>query len=243
MGLLTLENFIRHTANRCGIDITRYRPTASESGRLATMLRCQGVNLVVDVGANTGQFASSLRRAGYLGRLFSFEPLTEAYERLLSASKNDANWHIAPRMAIGEAEGEVEIHVSGNSVSSSILKMLESHSKSAPDSRFVASERVRLATLDSVLHNELGSNVIPFLKIDTQGYEEKVLNGAEELLTKVRGVQLEMSLVPLYEGQQLFEPLTQRLQSLGFAIWAIWPGFCDHNSGRMLQVDAVFFRN
>jgi FkbM family methyltransferase len=242
MSASSLETFIRRTANRCGIDITRYRPAASESGRLATMLRHQGVNLVIDVGANIGQFASSLRRAGYSERMLSFEPLAEAYGQLVSASRNDAKWDIAPRMAVGEAEGEVEIHVSGNSVSSSILGMLESHSRSAPESRFVSKERVRIATLDSVLHDELGSTVIPFLKIDTQGYEEAVLNGAPEVLSKVRGVQLELSFVPLYEGQQIFEPLTRRLLSLGFSIWAIWPGFCDPESGRMLQIDAVFFR-
>lgn len=43
-----------------------------------------------------------------------------------------------------------------------------------------------------------------YLKIDTQGYEEKVLNGAEELLSKVKVIQTELSLMPLYKGKILF---------------------------------------
>jgi hypothetical protein len=120
--------------------------------------------------------------------------------------------------------------------------MLDKHADAAPASRYIASERVRISTLDDSVGSALGLGVVPFLKIDTQGYEEKVLNGAAETLAKVRGVQLELSFVPLYQGQQLFDPLLERLRALGFCVWGIWPGFCDPASGRMLQVDAILFR-
>jgi FkbM family methyltransferase len=197
------------------------------------MLAHHGVNLVLDVGANVGQFASGLRRAGYAGRLLSFEPLAEAHDKLLAAARGDAHWDIAPRMAIGEHEGEIEIHVAGNTVSSSVLEMLDSHSDSAPASNYVASERVRITTLDTIVRNALGANVVPFLKIDTQGYEDKVLNGARDVLAGARGLQLELSFVPLYDGQQLFEPWMERLRALGFSVWGIWPGFCDPATGLM----------
>jgi FkbM family methyltransferase len=242
MSAASLESWIRRMANRCGLDVMRYRPEVTESGRLAAMLAHFGVNLVLDVGANHGQFASSLRRCGYHGRMLSFEPLEEAHARLLIAARGDANWEIAPRVAIGEQDGEIEIHVSGNSVSSSILEMLDTHADSAPASRYVARERVRISTLDGIAGSALGLGVVPFLKIDTQGYEDKVLNGAAEVLAKVRGVQLELSFVPLYNGQQLFGLLMERLRALGFCVWGIRPGLCDPASGRMLQVDAVLFR-
>jgi FkbM family methyltransferase len=238
----SLESWIRRLANRCGLDVTRYRPAVTESGRLAAMLAHHGVNLVLDVGANTGQFASNLRRSGYNGRMLSFEPLEEAHARLVSAARGDPHWEVAPRGAIGEQNGEIEIHVSGNSFSSSVLEMLDTHADAAPASRYIASERVRISTLDDSVGSALGLGVVPFLKIDTQGYEEKVLNGAAETLAKVRGVQLELSFVPLYQGQQLFDPLLERLRALGFCVWGIWPGFCDPASGRMLQVDAILFR-
>lgn len=243
MSIPSFESMLRHGANRFGIDIRRYRPEATETGRLATMLGHHGVNLVLDVGANVGQFAGSLRRAGYTGRIMSFEPLAQAHGSLRASARRDSQWTVAPRMAIGDHAGQIEIHVSGNSVSSSVLDMLESHATSAPASKYVASERVTISTLDAVVAGELGPGVAPFLKIDTQGYEDKVLDGATQVLQKVRGLQLELSFLPLYEGQQLFDSLIERLRSLGFSPWGIWPGFCDPNSGRMLQVDVVLFRD
>lgn len=89
----------------------------------------------------------------------------------------------------------------------------------------------------------LEPGTVPFLKIDTQGYEVRVLDGATALLNVIIGLQLELSFVPLYEGHKLYDALADRLRALGFSIWGIWPGIHEPNSGRMLQVDVVFFRN
>lgn len=238
-----LERFVRRTANRFGIDINRYRPMNSDVGRLASMLASHGVDIVFDVGANVGQFAQSLRHAGYQGGIISFEPLSAAHAQLLRASEGDAGWRVAPRMALGNHEGEIEIYVAGNSVSSSALGMLSSHANAAPTSVYVGTECVHLSTLDLVSSNYLRLDSVPFLKIDTQGYEDKVLNGAKDLLRNAVGLQLELSFVPLYEGQQLFDQLVNRLKASGFSIWGVWPGVHDPASGRMLQVDAAFFRD
>lgn len=243
MKIETLERRLRRTANRLGIDVHRHHPEASESGRLSSMLATHGVDLIFDVGANTGQFAQSLRQAGYAGRLISFEPLSTAHARLLQASQNDSRWDIAPRAAIGDRDGEIEIHVAGNSVSSSVLGMLDSHANAAPGSAYVGSELVRLSRMDTIAGDYLASDTVSFLKIDTQGYEGRVLDGAAGLLGHVSGLQLELSFVPLYEDQELFDALLERLRALGFSIWAIWPGFQNPRSGRMLQVDAVLFRD
>lgn len=243
MSAANLEALIRRSANRLGIDIHRHRPEASESGRLSTMLATHGVDLVLDVGANTGQFAMTLREAGYKGRLVSFEPLSSAYAQLLRASHDDPRWEVAPRTAIGDHEGEIEIHIAGNSVSSSALDMLDSHVLAAPGSACVGREQVPLSRLDTLAPDYLTPATVPFLKIDTQGYEDRVLDGAIEMLDKTMGLQLELSFVHLYEGQLLYDALTERLRALGYSIWAIWPGICDPYSGRMLQVDATFFRD
>ena len=108
MSANSLESWIRRMANRCGLDVTRYRPEVTESGRLAAMLAHHGVNLVLDVGANVGQFAASLRRSGYRGRMLSFEPLGDAHARLLVAARGDPHWEVAPRVAIGDRDGEIE---------------------------------------------------------------------------------------------------------------------------------------
>lgn len=241
--LPALERFVRRFIRSTGLDLHRYRPETSEAGRLASMLSAHRVDLVLDVGANTGQFAQSIRKAGYRGRLVSFEPLSTAHEQLLRNSRGESQWEIAPRVAIGNHEGEIEIHIAGNSVSSSALVMLQSHVTAAPSSGCVSNERVRLSRLDTMARSYLHPGTVPFLKIDTQGYEDRVLDGATDLLAKVSGLQLELSFVPLYEGQQLFDALVERLRALGFSIWAIWPGFHDPHTGRMLQVDVTFFRD
>lgn len=243
MSSKSLESLIRQTANRFGIDIHRHHPEASDMGRLALMLAYREIDLVLDVGANTGQFAKSLREAGYTRRLVSFEPLSSAYAQLLHASRNDAQWEIAPRTAIGDHEGGIVMHIAGNSVSSSILRMLDSHTSAAPDSAYTGTEHAPLSRLDTAAKNYIKSGMAPFLKIDTQGYEDRVLDGASELLNRARGLQLELSFVSLYEGQKLFDELVERLRKLGFTIWAIRPGISDPLTGRMLQVDVTFFRD
>lgn len=239
----SIEARIRQMANRFGIDIRRFRPETSDVGRLKLMLAYHGVDLVFDVGANTGQFAKSLRSVGYTQRLVSFEPLSSAHAHLLKASRNDAQWEIAARTAIGDHEGEIEMHIAGNSVSSSVLGMLDSHASAAPASAYVGIERAPLSRLDTVARAYLKPKTVPFLKIDTQGYEDKVLLGSTELLPRIHGLQIEMSFIPLYEGQQLYDSLLEKVRFMGFEIWAIWPNFCDPTSGRMLQVDVVLFRN
>ncbi|MGS1126580.1 FkbM family methyltransferase [Rhodanobacter sp. UC4437_H4] len=242
---MKIEGFelaVRNVARYVGIDIRRYRPKNTDLGRLALMLADQKVDLVFDVGANTGQFAKTLRAMGYQGRLVSFEPLTDAHAQLSHASRHDTEWIIAPRGAIGDQDAEINIHVSGNSVSSSALNMLDSHAAAAPESSYIGIERVQQSRLDTVAEQYMESGNTAFIKIDTQGYEDRVLDGATTLLPRVTGMQLELSFVPLYEGQKLFSDLVERLRSLGFSIWSIFPGFFEPRTGRMLQVDVTFFR-
>jgi FkbM family methyltransferase len=234
-----LKSSIRHF----GFDLERYNPIPPEDAALVSMLAAHGINLVLDVGANIGQFARSLRRAGYQQRIVSFEPLGAAREQMLQARGNDRLWEIAPRAAIGSMEGEVDIHVSGNSVSSSILPMLDTCVAAAPDSAYVATEKTPLRRLDSLAPQYIREDSRVFLKIDTQGFESQVLDGAEKLLPEIVGLHIELSLVPLYEGQPLYDELSSHIRSMGFELWTLAPGFRDPNSFKLLQVDATFFRS
>jgi FkbM family methyltransferase len=207
------------------------------------MLAFHGVDLVLDVGANTGQFGRELRKhIGYSGRIVSFEPTEAAHRKLVANAKGDPNWVIAERCAIGATEGVIDINVSANSVSSSVLPMLDSHVTAAPDSNYTAVEKVPLHALDSLAPRWLRESRCTLLKIDTQGFESEVLKGAKQTLSHVQGLQLELSLVPLYSGQVLLPELMDRITALGFELWASCPAFCDALSGRLLQVDATFFR-
>ena len=233
---------IKQVLRAAGIEAHRFHPAISQLARLKVALRYFNIDLVMDVGANEGQFARELRAAGYLGRIVSFEPQSAAHGRLLQASTRDSAWHVHERCALGDRPGEIDLNISGNSVSSSILPMLTSHRNAAPDSDYVGHESAPLITLDSIAPRYFDGARAPFLKIDTQGYEWHVLDGAFATLPRVRGIQIELSLVPLYEGQRLWRECMERLEAEGFVLWALQPAFVDPATGRALQCDGWFFR-
>jgi hypothetical protein len=140
-------------------------------------------------------------------------------------------------------EGQVKINVARNSVSSSILPMNAIHRKAAPSSLFVGTELVEMRRLDRVAREVIEQARRPFLKIDTQGYERHVLEGSRDVLERLRGIQLEISLVPLYEGSPTLSEILRIMEEWGFALYALLPAFTDPQSGRMLQVDGLFFRD
>ena len=112
----------------------------------------------------------------------------------------------------------------------------------APQSRYVGVQQVPLRRLDPAAAAYVGDARNLYLKVDTQGYEAAVLRGATLLLARARGVQLEMSLVPLYGGQELWDHFLDFMRAQGFVPWTLLPGFVDDATGRTLQIDAVFLR-
>ena len=227
---------------RTGFELSRFSVEQSENARFISLLSTHNVNLIFDIGANAGQFGVLLRKIGFDGKIISFEPLSDAREILLNISKNDPLWQIALQTAIGEENGEIEIQIAGNSQSSSVLDMLDTHVRAAPDSKYIGKEKVALRTLDSIAPDYMDSNSIAFIKIDTQGYETQVMNGAKKLMNQIVGLQVEISLVPLYKGQCLFDEMLKKLKNDGFELWSISTVFSDPNTAQLLQVDATFFR-
>jgi FkbM family methyltransferase len=200
------------------------------------------IELIYDIGANTGQYAMNARREGYNAQIVSFEPLPEAHAQLLINAKDDPHWIIHKRVALGASKGSAMINVSKNSYSSSILPMLSTHSSAAPESIYVAQVETEVATLDSIFNQYRTKNEKTFLKIDTQGFETEVLKGAKESLPSITGVQLELSIVPLYEGQDLYRYFLDFFEQRGFVLWSILPAFGDSKTGQLLQFDAIFIR-
>lgn len=194
------KRFVRHSLRRAGLTLRRYSPATVPDAQVQALLTHHQVDLVLDVGANAGQYALSLREAGYTGAILSFEPLATAWQACATRAARDPRWSMAPRAAVGAREETVEIHVAGNSVSSSLLPMNDTHQTAAPASAYVGHEPVEMRRLDQLAADAVRSAARPYLKIDTQGYEREVLEGAAGILNRVVGVQLEISLVPLYDG-------------------------------------------
>jgi FkbM family methyltransferase len=234
------KQFAKRLAKWTGYEILGHGRAHATDRSLMGMIRQEQINLVLDVGANTGQFASELRAAGYDGRIISFEPLSTAHAQLRSHAQRDPKWTIADRTAVGAEQGSVEIHIAGNSASSSILAMLPSHIEAAPQSIYVGVEIVPIHRLDDICNLSPTDRVL--LKIDVQGYEKRVLDGAKRVLTSCRAVISEMSLIPLYDGQVLAQDLWALLEAQDFEPWSLEPGFRSPETARMLQVDGFFVR-
>ncbi len=231
---------VRKAFHRLGFDLRYFKD--SEEGILGNLMERLRPAAVLDVGANRGEYGRMLRGIGYRGLIISFEPLSSAHEKLTLAVGADRSWIVAPRAALGSSKGSIQINVAGNSVSSSVLPMKDTHLSAAPQSRYVATETVPLERLDQLLP-EISSGEGPvFLKIDTQGYEEEVLKGASGILPRVVAVQMEISLVPLYQGAPTLVHVVVAMGELGFHLFQIVPGFRDGVTGQLLQVDGIFLR-
>jgi hypothetical protein len=139
----------------------------------------------------------------------------------------------------GDKNDEIEINISSNLHSSSVLEILEEHTNAEPSSKYIQREKVEQIALDGFKSNFSKYSKI-FLKIDTQGYEWNVLQGAKEFLKDVAVVQLEMSFVSLYKDQKLFNDIFTFLYHFGFEIYDVEPGFTNEVTGQQYQVDCVF---
>jgi hypothetical protein len=145
-------------------------------------------------------------------------------------------------MAIGETDGTVTVNRSAESDMSSILALDPAFLESSPSSAYVGQEEVPVRRLDTVFGDHVEADDRVFVKIDTQGYERQVLAGAAGMVDAIIGFQVEMSLVPLYDGEATFDELMAHMRAFGFAPHLIIPGYYSRHLGRMLQVDGVFLR-
>jgi FkbM family methyltransferase len=240
--LASIRDRVRRRLWALGCDVARFRPESHPIARRRRLIGSLHIDVVLDVGANAGQFAQHLRRDfGFEGRICSFEPLSVPFRKLHSHAAQDPNWQ-AFNLALGDVEGTATINIAANSESSSMLKMLPLHIEAAPESRFVGTEVVEVRTLDAIFRDLCRPGEGVYLKIDTQGFEGRVLRGADRCLPKIDTVQVEMSLTPLYSDELTFGELYQLLLDKGYAMVGLEPGFTNPQTGQLLQADAIFHR-
>jgi FkbM family methyltransferase len=239
-----LKHWILNLARKFGLELRRYHTNTSEHRARQQTLSHLGIDLVLDVGANCGQFAEELMSSGYTGRVVSFEPLSQAHAILSHRCRaiGGTRWQVHQRAAIGAEAGSATIHVAGNSVSSSLLPTLPAHVQAAPESVTIGTEDVQVARLDDAAESYASTSRALLIKIDTQGFEWQVLDGAPRLLEQSMALQLELSLVPLYAGQRLWRDYVERLDKAGFQLYSAYPAFTDDHTGQTLQWDATFVR-
>jgi FkbM family methyltransferase len=229
---------VKRLARRAGVELRRFNAANVLDAQRVALMQRHAIELAVDGGANTGQWASLVRSCGYRGSIVSFEPVPAAYAKLAARAARDPRWEARP-VALDAVDGESEIHVAGNVASSSLLEMADEHVRAAPESAYVASERVAVRRLDGC---ELPPARELMLKLDVQGAELRALQGAEGILDRVRLIELELSLRELYVGGPLWPEVSAWVEERGYRLAGVEPGLVDLETAELLQVNGLFLR-
>lgn len=228
----SVQRLIRHVVRSRGYDLVR-------APHLHAFLASRDVGLVIDVGANNGGYGSYLRRWGYRGEILSLEPTSAAFAQLSARTARDPRWQ-AVQFAAGSTPGRAKINVSRNSEFSSFRSVSDLGLAYDPLIEVATVEDVGVVTIDGLLPSP-GKN--PFLKIDTQGFEREVLNGAKTLLNTCVGVQLELPVEHLYEGVWSLTEAIDFMKGAGFAIAQMTPTNPRHpDLASAVEFDCVFRR-
>lgn len=243
-----VERLKRQAVLKTGIylRLKRINPTVSEELRIALLLNHYGFSKVLDVGANTGQFAESLRDFGYKGIIVSFEPVESVHQKLSKRAAKYKDWQVAERMAIGDKDGEVIINVSQSTDFSSIKQLKSEVSKRKTAAQVDKKEKVSIHRLDTLKGKYYTEDETIFLKVDTQGFEKEVLEGGEELLKIVKGVMLEMPLdqqLEIYEGVEWsFDDYFLFFKERGFDLLSVEPVVANKEIGALSEVNGIFVK-
>jgi FkbM family methyltransferase len=202
------------------------------------VIRECGIQVVLDVGANAGQYAMRLREDGYAGRIISFEPIREVHEALAASAAHDDLWETR-NLALGADSGLAILNISENTYSSSFFPIADIHVDAAREAAFIRTEQVDRARLDSI---DIPTDEPILLKMDVQGYEPEVIRGAGRLLENVAALEVEMSLVPIYHGQELAPEVCRLLRQKSFVPVAIDNAFWHPRTREILAIDGLFRR-
>ena len=229
-------NPLRKTIQKFGFDFHRYRPHTDKLQYLQTF----GIKTVLDVGANIGQFRDEIREKLPDAFIYSFEPLKECFEVLAKAEKTD-NKFKAFNCALGDKSEKATIHKSSYTLSSSLLPMSDIHKNAFPHTKHSRPEEIEVKKMDNVFQSiNLPREIL--IKVDTQGYEDRVIAGGRETFLKARALIMETSFVSLYEGQQLFADIYATLKEMGFTYLGALHQKTDKKTGAVLFEDSLFVK-
>lgn len=228
-----MKQFIQRNLQRFGFEIRQ----VGFNRDLMDFVADRNIDIILDVGANAGQFGELLRAKGYRGKIVSFEPISAVYEVLSAKAAADGNWQVN-HCALGEKTEQTTINVAGSSVFSSILPTTSAAARFNDTAVVERTETIEVRTLDDACSG-LAGNVL--LKIDTQGYERQVLEGARQTLPMMKGILMELPIVHLYQGTWGFHEAVEFMAGLGFVPAQIHPvNYHPADGVSLVEVDCLF---
>jgi FkbM family methyltransferase len=219
---------LRSLLRKKGYDIIRHK-------ELPEWLTLHEIDIVLDIGANDGRYATEIREAGWEGKIVSFEPQPAVFKRLEERMASDSGWS-GYQIGLGSTDSTLTLNAYGLDVLSSFLKKRK-------DDQTVRQIDVPVKRPEAILDDILGDRKRPFVKIDTQGFEMEIIRGFGPRLKDVVGLQIELSVEPLYEGQPMMEEVISYMRANGFSLWRVVPGLRDPVTLQAFELDGIFFRH
>ena len=238
-----MKKFLNDLIGITGYQVKKKKYLYDPNKNLIKSIKHFQIKSIIDVGANRGQFAQRVFKNNFDGNIISFEPLKEEHESLNKLSSKKENWQVAKRCALGNKNEVKKFYISGNSESSSLLKILQKHTDLRPESKTIKTEKINVERLDNFKKeiSKLKKNLL--LKIDTQGSEIDVLKGASKVIKDIKCLFIEVSLVSLYKNQKLWLDIIKYMEKLNFNVWSIDQLLRNKNTGQTYQLDIFFYKN
>ncbi|MBD2099630.1 FkbM family methyltransferase [Leptolyngbya sp. FACHB-261] len=204
-------------------------------------LKSTGVKTVIDIGANIGQFAQEIHEALPEALIYSFEPLKDCYEELFAKAKGIPQFRVF-NVALGDESGEIDIYSNEFSPSSSFLPMENLHKECFPYTKEVIPQKVKILRLDDIASSlDLPQPIL--VKIDVQGFEDRVISGGMSVINRASTLIIELSIEKLYKDQLLFDEMYRLITKLGFQYRGNYDQLQNPDDRRILQVDGIFTRS
>lgn len=238
-----IKTNIKNIMGLMGMDIKSIKHKFEN--RFVNFIDQMNLQLVVDVGANVGQFAEAILNTGYKGKIISFEPQPDLVELMYKkATAYDGRWIIAPAMALSDRSGTATFQRMAAHAMSSLNMPADSMNASIPSAQIYSQYEVELARIDEILWNLPDIDRQPFaLKMDTQGSELNILNGADKIWKDIKLIQLETSIKQLYDNQPPYYKIDEFLRQKDFHLADMENGYSDAKDGSLVEFDAVYRKN
>ena len=230
---------MRRLLRKFGYELVKTKKDPNLDTFLRNYFKRVHVDVVIDIGANIGQFGKKLRSLGYRGEIYSFEPVSESYRRLLKNSKNDLNW-FAFNYGFAEESGDAIINVSRSSDFSSILDTNDFGTDffSKKMSR-QGTENIKLRRFDSFYSEQNFQDQSLLMKLDTQGYDLSVLRGSVNSLSAIGAILTETAFIPIYSGMPLFDDIRSFVEKYDFKLSFMFP-VSKNAKGQIIETDSFF---
>lgn len=236
-----IKKAIQNLLNLLGVRVLRIDRRQVSSANQLNWLRNLKIKTIIDIGASKGNFSFEFHGIFPDAQIFAFEPLSDCFALVQKRMAGIPGFR-AFNVALGDAAGSVTMHRSSYSGSSSLREMGRLHKELFPVTAGERPVAVSVDTLDHALEGyELREEIL--IKMDVQGFEDKVIAGGPGILRRARVVLVETSFRELYIGQPLFADVYRLLYELGFEYRGAWaPELKSPVDGTLLQQDSIFIR-